>query len=643
MKVKRRMQIVAVLPIALALATGLILGWMTVNVKDIVLRLRAANAVTRDVFLLDMITHEYARAPKPESRTRWMTIHARISETVARETATSPGDRAIFEDISRALERSKTVFADLSAQMARGASSQSQSVLTLQGRLRLNTQAMVDEALFLASKAHDQTIAIQMASFFMIIGTCSVLAIILTIIAILVSRRIESGLDALGDGTLRVARGQLGHQIQLQGGDELGELAEAFNAMSSALKKDQDTIRAEMAERQKIADSLATSNVQLSDALTRLKRAQEEVIQQERLKVLKQMADGILHDIYDAMMPVLGYSELLLRFPGEINTPSGREQIQAIHDAVTKTISVAKHLSEYFYPTRQHNITPVNLPALVENVLARILPAWKDQGRRIAVKTDLADLPAFNSIEADINEALVNVITNAAEAMDKSGTLTIRARTDRQDIVIEVSDTGAGMSAVTRRRCLEPFYSTKGQGHSGMGLTITRGAIARCQGELSIESEPDRGTTVTIRIPDMPPTGAAAGAPAMTPHQGRKLRILVVDDEECIRKLLAQALKSMGCEVETASEGKAAVEMFLPGSFDVAIVDMAMPGMSGSELAAEFKKIRPAIPVIMLTGFGDILKESGSKPEGVDFILSKPMPLDELQNAIYRVTEKPAG
>jgi len=176
-----------------------------------------------------------------------------------------------------------------------------------------------------------------------------------------------------------------------------------------------------------------------------------------------------------------------------------------------------------------------------------------------------------------------------------------------------------------------------------MGLTITRGAIARCQGELSIESEPDKGTTVTIRIPDMPPAGASPGAPARQPLQGRKLRILVVDDEECIRKLLAQALKSMGCEVETASEGKAAVEMFLPGSFDVAIVDMAMPGMSGSELAAEFKKIRPAIPVIMLTGFGDILKESGSKPEGVDFILSKPMPLDELQNAIYRVTDKPAG
>ncbi len=637
MKVKQRMQIMAILPIVLALVTSVILAWMTISVHGIVLQLRAVNSITRDVFLLDMVTHKYIQTPTPGTQQRWQTIYTRLSETMAREAIASPRDQHIFEEIQNTLNKAQPAFMDLAARITKGESPSSDIAHNLLNRLRGYSQSMVKEALILAANGYDQTTAIQSASFLMIIGTSSVLAILLMVIAILVSRRIDNGLTVLRDGTHQITQGKMGHEIQLDNQDELGELAAAFNTMSRELKKDQDAIHDEMAARAKIAASLSQSNIQLSDALTRLKRAQEEVIQQERLKVLKQIADGILHDIYDAMMPILGFSELMLRYPQELqNTQNVQEHIQTIHNATTKAISVARHLSEYFYPTQRDNATPINLKTLLKSVLARLLPPWQKEGHEIICKTDWGAISACNSIESDLDEALTHIITNAVEAMEGTGTLTVGARMEADTTVIEVRDTGPGMEPETRRRCLEPFYSTKGHGHSGMGLAITQGAIGRCQGTLIIESLPNKGTTVIFRLPIMPGTKATAPV-APLPNLDHKLRILAIDDEVWIRKLLMQALKAKGYEVEIAADGPSAIEMFRSGSFDLVIVDLAMPIMSGNEVAATIKQIRPHTPIIMLTGFGDLMTERNEKPAGVDFILSKPMTLDDLHNAIVRV------
>lgn len=636
MKVKLRLQIIAILPIVLALVISIILAWMTINVRSIVHRLRATNAITRDAFLLDTVTHNYLHAPTPANLQQWQTFYVRFTKTMERETLANPRDELVFNDIQHSLNNAKSAFMDLAAQIAKGESPASDIALNLLSRLSGYSRSMVEGALILAATGHDQAIAIQSASFFLVIGTSSVLAILLAIIAVLVSRRIDNGLAVLSYGTHQIVQGKLGREIQLDNTDEFGKLAALFNTMSRELKEDRDTIQEEVAARKKTAESLSQSNIQLSDALTKLNRAQEEVIQQERLKVLKQIADGILHDLYDDMMPILGLSELMLRYPNEMQDARHiHENIQTIHDAVTKAISVAKHLSEYFYPTRQDNAALINITALLESVLAVVLPTWKEEGHRIIVKIE-GNIAAVNSIESDLNEALTYIITNAVEAMEGIGTLTVRTRMEADMTVIEVCDTGPGMDSETRRRCLEPFFSTKGHDHSGMGLTITQGAIARCQGTLLIESLPGKGTTVIFRLPTMPSTKAAA--PVAPPRSlDHKLRILVIDDEVWVRTFLMRALQANGYEVEIADDGPAAIEIFRSGSFDMVIVDLAMPMMSGTEVAVAIKQIRPRTPVIMLTGFGNAMMERGEKPASVDFLLSKPMTLDELQKAISRV------
>lgn len=636
MKVKLRLQIIAILPIVLALVISMILAWMTINMRGIVHRLRAANAITRDAFLLDMITYSYLDEPSPANQQRWQTIYVRFMKTMEQEALTNPRDALVFKDIQGSLNNAKTAFLDLAAQVAKNKSPSSNVALNRLSRLSGYSRSMVDEALILAAAGHDQTTAIQMASFLLVIGTGFVLAIVLTITAVLVSRRIDDGLDVLACGTNQIAQGKLGHEIQLGNTDEFGELAELFNTMSRELKQDQDVIQAEMAAHKEAVASLTQSNIQLSDALTRLKRAQEDVVQQERLKALKQIVDGILHDLYDDLMPILGFSELMLQYPAEMNDARNvHAHIQTIHDAVIKAISVAKHLSEYFYPTRRDNAAPINITALLESVLSVVLPTWKEEGRRIVVKIE-GNIPAFNTIESDLNKALTYIITNAVEAMEGTGTLTVRTRMEADMAVIEVSDTGPGMNSETHRRCLEPFFSTKGQEHSGMGLTIAQGAITHCHGALLIESLPGKGTTVIFRLSPIPIAKAAApvARPIALDH---KLRILVIDDEAWIRALLVRALQANGYEVETADNGSAAIEIFRSVSFDIVIVDLAMPIMSGTEVAAAVKKIRPRTAVIMLTGFGNAITERGGKPAGVDYILSKPMTLTELQKAIARV------
>jgi signal transduction histidine kinase len=504
--------------------------------------------------------------------------------------------------------------------------------------LRNNSQAIVGQVLVLAAKGHDQTTAIQSAAFMMVIGASAVLALLLAAIAMLVSRRIDRGLAALQQGTHRVAEGKLGHTIPLGERDELGELAAAFNRMSGELKKNQESIRAEMTAREKVSESLRQSNIQLSDALTRLERAQEEIIQQERLKGLKQMADGMLHDIYDALMPIVGYSELLLRYPEQTANPKElQDTLQTIHRAVTQAVSVARHLSEYFYPTQREDAAPANINAICESTLAVVLPSWKDGGHAIKVKTEWGQVPLLNTIEADLHEALARIMANAVEALEGAGQLTVKTFMEADQAVIEIRDTGPGMDGESRRRCLEPFYSTKGHGHSGMGLTIAQGAVTRCQGKLIIESLPGRGTTVTLRLPNILCDQADVRV-AAEPVTACKLSILVVDDEAWIRQLLVQALKVEGHKVTVAVDGPAALDMFRARAFDLVIVDLAMPKMNGSEVAAAIKQIRPNTPVIMLTGFGAMLTEFDAKPAAVDFLLSKPMSLDELYNAIARVS-----
>ena len=438
---------------------------------------------------------------------------------------------------------------------------------------------------------------------------------------------------------------------QLQAGDrsvrtgltaahgELGELGRAFDALANALQHhEQDRSQAEAALRR--------SKTELEQTLATLRQAQEQVVQQERLSALGQMASGIAHDFNNALAPIVAYSELLLVRPRVLeDSDKAREYLDGIHAASRQAVEVVQRLREFYRAREAHEpLEAVRLADVVAQAVSLTQFSWRNQalGRGIVIDlvTEIDQALCVPGEASELREVLTNLILNAVDALPRGGQLALRARAEGGQVVLEVADTGVGMSEATRRRCLEPFFTTKGEHGTGLGLAVVWGIVRRHRGTVAVESQPGEGTTITIRLPlaDQVPSAQPScpdrsAEPAQCP-----LRVLVVDDEPLVRSSLAEYLELDGHRVELASSGQEGLEKFRAGRFDLVLTDRAMPELGGDELALAIRQLEPGIPIVMLTGFGDLMTSSGERPLGVDLVLSKPITLPALRAAIAAAT-----
>jgi signal transduction histidine kinase len=389
---------------------------------------------------------------------------------------------------------------------------------------------------------------------------------------------------------------------------------------------------------------LQRRTVDLEQAIAELRDTQQQVIQQERMRALGTMASGIAHDLNNGLTIILGYGDMLLRdkkkFPAESTARADLEKIVlAGHD----NAELVKRLREFYRPsdTREHR-QAVNLNELIEETLALTKPRWKSQanaaGATIRIKKDLGDVPIIAGVPAELREVLTNLIFNAVDAMPQGGRLCFRTKGKRGDVRLQISDTGVGMSEETLRKCLEPFFTTKGARGSGLGLAMSYGIIRRHGGSISIKSQLNEGTTFTIKLPvpkEAPDRLVLGPETSMRP-----LRILVVDDHPAICEIVSAYLAEDRHVVATASNAREAMDRFCTERFDLVITDRAMPEVNGDELAGMIKELQPREPVIMLTGFADLMVEGNHSTENVDLVLSKPARLDDLRKAIMAVMSR---
>jgi signal transduction histidine kinase/ActR/RegA family two-component response regulator len=407
--------------------------------------------------------------------------------------------------------------------------------------------------------------------------------------------------------------------------------------------------------------ALAANEAQLHGALQTayddLRQTQQVVMQQERLRVLGQMASGIAHDINNSISPVALYTELLLdKEPGL--SERARRCLQTIGQAiddVAETVGRMRH----FYRQREPEavLAPVHLNRLVEQVVDLTRARWSDMPREhgidIRLQTQLAgDPPAVLGLESEIRDALTNLIFNAVDAMPRGGTLTVRTRSDagavessrpsvKPHVTVEVSDTGIGMDEATRAKCLEPFFTTKGERGTGLGLAMVYGMVQRHGAAIDIESELGQGTTMRLSFP-VTAARVADSTPARAlqrPLSG--LRILVVDDDPLLLQSLRDTLQGDGHMVDIANGGQQGIDSFRaesngPNRFGAVITDLGMPYIDGRKVAAAVKAISPATPVILLTGWGRRLTAEADVPPHVDCVLAKPPKVLELREALLR-------
>jgi CheY-like chemotaxis protein len=250
---------------------------------------------------------------------------------------------------------------------------------------------------------------------------------------------------------------------------------------------------------------------------------------------------------------------------------------------------------------------------------------------------------------------LINLVFNAVDAMPQGDTITFVTRSisgpvseesgaSERQLQVEVKDNGIGMDEKTRRHCLEPFFSTKAQrGGTGLGLAMVYGMMQRHDGIIEIDSAPGRGTCVRLIFPiqEKPPQTMRGTSPQVKPK--RSLHILCIDDDAQVRQLLDDCLTHFNHRVMVASGGEHGMELFRTAMlknqpYEVVITDLGMPKMDGHQVARTIKAESPNTPIIMMTGWGTIMREEGETASEVDAVIGKPPRMQELNDLLLRVT-----
>ena len=398
-------------------------------------------------------------------------------------------------------------------------------------------------------------------------------------------------------------------------------------------------------KREEDEKTLRKRHRQVLKQLTELKRAQQQVIQRERLHALGQMASGIVHDFNNSLTPILGASDFLLMNPEMLdNKAEAKILIESIRTAAQDARNVVHRLREFYRPDEDAMSESIDINPVMEQVILLTHPKWKEQtqagGQSIEIKLDLKKVPTVRASESLLREVFTNLILNSVDAMPKGGVIAITTDVENDWVVAKVLDTGKGMSEETCQRCFEPFFSTKGKNGTGLGLAMAYSIIQKWCGTITAESEPDKGTTMTVRLPaeEAPPVkkDELAINSGILPH----MNILVTDDNSPSRDIITRHLRADGHTVDTAADGAEALKLCREKDFDLILLDRILASVNGATIAEMLSKEHKGIRIILLTGYNDPGEDGSNLPEGVDFRLEKPVTQSDLRWAIGNVIKK---
>lgn len=384
----------------------------------------------------------------------------------------------------------------------------------------------------------------------------------------------------------------------------------------------------------------------LQEAYDSLRRAQEQLVFSERLNVVGRMAAGVAHEFNNALSVILGRTESALASLPPDRSPD-MEKIRQDLAAVVRTslhgAAAIRRIQDYTRIRRDVPHEIVELNRVICDSVEMTRPKWKcesaPRGGEIDLTLELGEIPTVEGNPHELNQVVSNLIFNAVEAMPEGGRVALRTKREGRDVVLEVVDTGSGMDEETRARVFEPFFTTKENGN-GLGMSIVYGIVTRHRGIIAVESAPGEGTTFRVRLPAC---RAERGAPrrretSLAPP--RSGRILLVEDEPDVRATFVDALTDAGHEVVGAASGTQALEVLGRRSFDLVLTDLNMPGCSGREVIEGVRRLDPALPVGVLSGW--VGEQEGEEETGADFVLPKPCRIRDLLDAVQRYLRRTA-
>jgi signal transduction histidine kinase/ActR/RegA family two-component response regulator len=373
-------------------------------------------------------------------------------------------------------------------------------------------------------------------------------------------------------------------------------------------------------------------------------RIREQYAQMEKLSALGELASGVAHNFNNTLTGILARAQLLLDTQERDEMKRGlRIIIQTAEDGA-KTV---KRIQDFARQRRDQDFVPLDVDQLMLEVAEITRPRWKDAAEaknvHIRLVRQIGSNAAIFGDAGELREVLVNMVFNAVDAMPEGGTLTLSTQESGGAVEICVSDTGTGMSDEVRSRIFDPFYTTKGKGGMGLGLSVSYGIIRRHEGSVEVESEVKKGTTFRLRFPKADGTIVPAKAsvpPQLHERAQGSLRVLVVDDEDYVRELLYDILAREGCEVALAAEGPEALRLFDAREFDAVFTDVGLPGMSGWELARAVRERDDSVPLAVITGWGDTVSPEEQSAAKADWVVPKPFTIDKITDLVREISHR---
>lgn len=373
----------------------------------------------------------------------------------------------------------------------------------------------------------------------------------------------------------------------------------------------------------------------------------------QKMEAVGRLAGGIAHEFNNMLLPIVGLSDLMLQDDG-INKKH-KEWLSLINKSASRSAGLVRQMLDFSRDQSSEEPAEVDLPMLAKEVFKMIrstIPSTIELRENI-------DITAGHVLghASEFHQVLVNLCNNGAHAMKgQYGVLTVTvksmvlSRAEANNYGVEaglyiglfVEDTGFGMSDEVKNRIFEPFYTTKAVGEgTGMGLAVVQGIIKRNQGGLTLISEEGRGTCFRIVLPLHESVNTSV--PEIQAVVQNKTRgaehIFVIDDERLVLQVCEAMLKSHGFSVTTELDPEVAIAKINenPGHYDVILTDYTMPGMTGLDLGKQVRAIKPDIPMIMITGFGDVIDKQDLENSGFKGVVSKPITSEQLALAVTEV------
>lgn len=380
----------------------------------------------------------------------------------------------------------------------------------------------------------------------------------------------------------------------------------------------------------------------LKTANAKLRQAQRTLMRAERMRAIGQMATGVAHDFNNVLGSILGHAQVLQARTKDANLLRGLNAIEQLAEDGAKTIDRLQFFSRP--DPKPDEFTEIVISTLVDNCLQINRTHWKDEAEKrgivIEIEKQIEEGLKLRANTADIREVLNILIINAIEAMPQGGKISLTAhRLNNSEILIEVGDTGIGISPDIQRQIFDPFFTTKPETGSGLGLSVALGIVSRLHGKIDVVSKVGQGTTFRITMPCTAPEPEATPVPFEPGEEEARgpATILVIDDEFHIREVFSDILTDRGFKVLAEENGEAGIARFKERHPEIVLTDLGMPGISGWEVVRQIKAIDHSTKVVLTSGWGQEVETTAAENPDIDAVLPKPVSLNALLDCVNRL------